>query len=72
MNGDTREHPWDTTRMERAVGLYRCPGNPPFVCIVERAKASYISQDAYRVGGHKPDFNALPWEADYRASKQKA
>ena len=72
MNGDTREHPWDTTRMERAVGLYRCPGNPPFVCIVERAKASCISQEAYRAGGHKPDFNALPWEADYRASKQKA
>lgn len=30
-----------------AVGLYRCPGNPPFACVVERAKASYITQDAY-------------------------
>ncbi|BCH02202.1 hypothetical protein ACVILI_003947 [Mesorhizobium sp. USDA 4775] len=55
-----------------AVGLYRCPGIPPFACIVERAKASYISRDAYRAGGYKPDFDALPWEAEYRAAKQKA
>jgi hypothetical protein len=55
-----------------AAGLYRCPGIPPFACIAERAKASYISQDAYRAGGHKPDFNALPWEAEFRAAKQKA
>ncbi|WP_214477678.1 hypothetical protein [Mesorhizobium sp. dw_380] len=57
--------------MEKAVGVYRCPGNPPFVCILEQGKASYIGQTAYREAGHKPDFDALPWEADYRAAKQK-
>ncbi len=55
-----------------AVGLYRCPGNPPFACILEKAKSNYIAQEAYRAGGFKPDFDALPWEADYRAAKQKA
>ncbi len=58
--------------MERAVGLYRCPGSPPFACILESGKCSYIGQDAYRSGNHKPDFDALPWEAEYRATKQKA
>lgn len=57
--------------MEKAVGLYRCPGNPPFVCLVERDKASYLAQAAYREAGHKPDIEALPWEADYRAAKQR-
>lgn len=55
-----------------AVGLYRCPGIPPFACFMERGKANYIAQDAYRALGHKPDFDALPWEAEYRASRQKA
>ena len=55
-----------------AVGLYRCPGNPPFACILEKAKCNYMAQEAYRAGGFKPDFDALPWEADYRAAKQKA
>jgi hypothetical protein len=55
-----------------AVGLYRCPGNPPFACILDKANCNYMAQDAYRAGGIKPDFDALPWEADYRAAKQNS
>jgi len=48
------------------LGLYRCPGNPPFACIMEGSRGSYVTQDTYRAAKHKPDFDALPWEADYR------
>ncbi|ESZ54726.1 hypothetical protein X729_27925 [Mesorhizobium sp. L103C131B0] len=41
MKDDIFEHPQHTCRMEKAVGVYRCLGNPPFVCVVERDKASY-------------------------------
>ncbi|WP_164895568.1 hypothetical protein [Mesorhizobium sp. M7A.F.Ca.MR.176.00.0.0] len=41
------------------TGLYKCPGIPPFVCIMERNKASFITQEAYRAGGYKPDFDAV-------------
>lgn len=57
--------------MEKAVGVYRCPGNPPFVCIVERDKASYLTQASYRDAGHKPDFDELPWETEHRAAKER-
>ena len=55
-----------------ALGLYRCPGNPPFACIMEGSRGGYVTQDTYRAAKHKPDFDALPWEADYRAANQKA
>jgi hypothetical protein len=54
----------------KVVGLYRCPGIPPFACVMEGARCSYVSQDAYRANGHKPDFEALPWESDYRAARK--
>ena len=54
-----------------AVGLFRCPGNPPFACILEKAKCNYIAQDAYRAGGVKPDFDALPWESEYQNRRAK-
>ena len=36
------------------------------------SRGSYVTQDAYRAAKHKPDFDALPWEAEYRAANQKA
>ena len=54
-----------------ALGLYRCPGNPPFACIKEHAKCSYITQDAYRERRLKPNFDDLPWEAEFRAAKYR-
>jgi hypothetical protein len=80
MKGDIRRRPWDVSRVTwfhgenllmAAVGLYRCPGNPPWVCLLEDAKGSYVAENHYREGGYQPDFDALPWESDYRAAKEK-
>ncbi|WJI67203.1 hypothetical protein NLY36_20135 [Mesorhizobium sp. C399B] len=71
MKDDIFEQPSHTCCMKKAVGVYRCPGNPPFVCVVERDKASFLTQAAYREAGHKPDFHALPWEAEHRAVKER-
>lgn len=38
-----------------AVGLYRCPWNPPWACVLEGAKGSYVAEDLYREGGYQPD-----------------
>ena len=56
--------------VSQILGLYRCPGNPPFVCVMEGARCGYLSQEVYRQSGHKPAFEALPWEADYRAVRK--
>ncbi|WP_292471788.1 hypothetical protein [Mesorhizobium sp.] len=54
----------------KAVGLYRCPGEPPFACVLEGTRGTYITENAYRAGGFKPDFETLPWEGDYRARRE--
>ena len=55
-----------------AVGLYRCPGNPPWACVLEGAKGSYVAEHHYREGGYQPNFDTLPWESDYKDAKEKA
>jgi hypothetical protein len=49
------------TDQATALGLYRCPGNPPFH--VSRRLPEVVHQDTYLTAKHKPDFDALPWEA---------
>lgn len=77
-----RECPWELQNLEsqatlkggvyvKAVGLYRCPGDPPFACVLEGARGTYITESAYRAGQYKPDFDALPWESEYRAIKER-
>lgn len=84
MNGDAHtkvvQAPWvvqlraamamDGNVLIKAVGLYRCPGDPPFACILEGTKGTYVTEPAYRAGGFKPDFEALPWEGEYRARRE--
>lgn len=55
----------------KVVGLYRCPGNPPFACVVEGLKGTYVTEHAYRAAGHQPDFGTLPWEDEYRTARKK-